>query len=527
MEVGQNLSFKTKLIGLCLLMSGVSVLIGVISYQGIQRVQQSYTKITEGSMPNQNLLNNMYLSYKSVRINLRTLGLPGLSRAEGERISILVTKNIEEYEVIDKAYNDIPFVEGEQALYDIIKKDWLAFKAIGLKALDLYKTGKPEDQEALLKIFNGDCPKQAEMFDAAMTNIKDFHFKNSTKFVAESKQISESTNLLISIIAIFGVVIGNVIGVLFSSSIAKKISTIGNNLSLGASEVLNTSQKMSTNSESLSQATTEQAASLEETAASLEEITAMISKASESANQAAASSALSQTKAEEGRSAVQKMLSSMEEINKSNQDIESQIEHSNEQMSGIVKVIQEIGNKTKVINEIVFQTKLLSFNASVEAARAGEHGKGFAVVAEEVGNLAQMSGSAAKDISGMLESSVLEVEKIVNDTRSKVEEMIRQGKERVATGVEVANLCAESLNDIVSNVTVVSGLAKEISLASREQSLGVSEINKAMGQLDIVTQQNAATSQIVASAADELNSQAEALKLSVAELTISIEGRAA
>ena len=108
MEVGQNLSFKTKLIGLCLLMSGVSVLIGVISYQGIQRVQQSYTKITEGSMPNQNLLNNMYLSYKSVRINLRTLGLPGLSRAEGERISILVTKNIEEYEVIDKAYNDIP-----------------------------------------------------------------------------------------------------------------------------------------------------------------------------------------------------------------------------------------------------------------------------------------------------------------------------------------------------------------------------------------------------------------------------------
>jgi methyl-accepting chemotaxis protein len=77
----------------------------------------------------------------------------------------------------------------------------------------------------------------------------------------------------------------------------------------------------------------------------------------------------------------------------------NQINYSNEQMSEIVKVIQEIETKTKVINDIVFQTKLLSFNASVEAARAGEQGKGFAVVAEEVGNLAQMSGNAAKEIS--------------------------------------------------------------------------------------------------------------------------------
>jgi methyl-accepting chemotaxis protein len=86
---------------------------------------------------------------------------------------------------------------------------------------------------------------------------------------------------------------------------------------------------------------------------------------------------------------------------------------SNDEISSIVKVIAEIGDKTKVINDIVFQTKLLSFNASVEAARAGEQGKGFAVVAEEVGNLATMSGKAAEEISSMLGDSMGKVELIV------------------------------------------------------------------------------------------------------------------
>lgn len=100
------------------------------------------------------------------------------------------------------------------------------------------------------------------------------------------------------------------------------------------------------------------------------------------------------------------MIHSITEISESNDRIMSQVADGNRKISEIVQVISEIGNKTKVINDIVFQTKLLSFNASVEAARAGEHGKGFAVVAEEVGNLAQMSGNAAKEISDMLNGSV-------------------------------------------------------------------------------------------------------------------------
>lgn len=121
------------------------------------------------------------------------------------------------------------------------------------------------------------------------------------------------------------------------------------------------------------------------------------------------------------------MLNSIDEISQSNDSIADQTRQNNEKINEIVKLISDIGNKTKVINEIVFQTKLLSFNASVEAVRVGEYGKGFAVVAEEVGNLAnKMSGNAAKEISSLLDESQRKTAQIVKETESKVDELIKK-----------------------------------------------------------------------------------------------------
>jgi methyl-accepting chemotaxis protein len=202
----------------------------------------------------------------------------------------------------------------------------------------------------------------------------------------------------------------------------------------------------------------------------------------------------------------------------------TQITESNQKMADVVNVIQEIGSKTKVINDIVFQTKLLSFNASVEAARAGEHGKGFAVVAEEVGNLAQMSGNAAKEITGLLEDSIKKVESLVIETRSKVETLAQQGKQEVDEGVEVAKRCGQVLGNIVTDSTSVASMASEISSASQEQAQGISEINKAMSQLDQVTQQNSAAGEQAARAAEDLSLQAEVLKTAVDQLVFAIKG---
>jgi methyl-accepting chemotaxis protein len=302
--------------------------------------------------------------------------------------------------------------------------------------------------------------------------------------------------------------INNVVKSLFDSSI----------------QVSSAAGQIASSAEELSQATTEQAASLEETAASIEEMNSMVAKNSDNANSTARTSGVSQQKASEGKVVVEKMINSMDEINKSNSMIMDQVNYSNNRIAEIVKVIEEIGNKTKVINDIVFQTKLLSFNASVEAARAGEHGKGFAVVAEEVGNLAAMSGSAAKEITTLLDESIHKVNEIVSETKTKVEKLIVEGKGIVESGGIVARQCGDVLEEIVTNVASVSHMATEIATASEEQSRGVTEITKAMGQLDQATQQNAATSEECASAAEELSAQAEALKKSVGQLVLTING---
>jgi methyl-accepting chemotaxis protein len=317
---------------------------------------------------------------------------------------------------------------------------------------------------------------------------------------------------------------------LFTFLIAKVINSINASIATLQStseKVAEVATHVSQSSMNVSEAATEQSSSLEETAASLEEISAMISKAAESANSAALSSTESQQKAEEGRVAADQMLTSMVDISQSNDSIVAQINESNQKMGEIVSVIQEIGNKTKVINEIVFQTKLLSFNASVEAARAGEHGKGFAVVAEEVGNLAQMSGNAAKEISDMLDGSISKVDSIVKETRLKVEQLVVQGKAKVESGMSVARQCSEVLNEIVHNVSKVSSLSQEISQASKEQAQGVAEINKAMGQLDTVNQQNTTTSHEASTSAQQLSSEAVMLKGIVENLVFVVQGKKA
>lgn len=351
----------------------------------------------------------------------------------------------------------------------------------------------------------------------------------STKVIHSKKeeQVTKSSKIrwVILIIILISTLVLFASGMYFRRFVIKTIDEVATSLEQSTLQTTAMAEKLSTTSKNLSESTTQQAASIESTASSLEQITHMIAKASDSADSTAKTSTESQQKAEEGRQAVEQMLASINEISQSNDAFMMQVTDSNQQMADIVNVIQEIASKTKVINEIVFQTKLLSFNASVEAARAGEHGKGFSVVAQEVGSLAQMSGNAAKNISDLLQESINKVEKIVNDTRSRVEVLVEQGKEKLETGVNVANQCSNLLNEIVKNVNDVSELAKDISVASKEQSQGVGAINKSMSQLDVVTQKNATTGEEAAEAAQELSAQAEVLKGSVNDLLMTIHGK--
>jgi methyl-accepting chemotaxis protein len=263
----------------------------------------------------------------------------------------------------------------------------------------------------------------------------------------------------------------------------------------------------------LSASTTEQASAIQETSASADEVNAMISRNAANAERSRTMSASSTEAAGRGKSAVAEMMKSIEEIHVSNREITREIEESNQKIAEIVKVIKDIGAKTKIINDIVFQTKLLSFNASVEAARAGEHGKGFAVVAEEVGNLARMSGNAAREISEILDSSITRVQNIVADTGTKVSGLMAESSAKIDRGTVTARRCGDVLDELVSSVNQMSSCVSEIANASREQAQGVNEINRAMSQLDALMQTNLSSTQSAAQLAHKLKAQSSRLAI--------------
>ena len=183
-----------------------------------------------------------------------------------------------------------------------------------------------------------------------------------------------------------------------------------------------------------------------------------------------------------------------------------------------------IAEKTKVINEIVFQTKLLSFNASVEAARAGEHGKGFAVVAEEVGSLAKMSGDAANEINEMLDRSIKTVNEVTEESKKKIEEIIQTGSVKVDKGVEISQACREILTEVMNNVDAVSQLMADISSATAEQADGVKNIADAMAEIDRGTNENAESANRTSQNASDLTEQVRLLEQNVDALEGELEG---
>lgn len=318
--------------------------------------------------------------------------------------------------------------------------------------------------------------------------------------------------LLASLIACTGV------GIWIARGLIRSLRGVSAQLGSGAQELGSAVEALSGDSQSLAGASTQQAAALQQTSAAVEEISSMVKMSSEVAKKAEDLTIESKKQAEEGGVIVTKAIEAMGVIRDSNAKLSGQVNHSNARISEIVKVIEEIGAKTMVINDIVFQTRLLSFNASVEAARAGEHGKGFAVVAEEVGNLARMSGDAAKEITNLLEKSTSSVRDVVSETKSKVGALIEVAQDAVASGDSIVQECGVVLSKIVQGSSSVQEMVSNIAQASLEQSRGVIEISKAVQELDNVTQTNSMAAKSCAESSQNIAVQVTALRGSSSEL---------
>ena len=248
-----------------------------------------------------------------------------------------------------------------------------------------------------------------------------------------------------------------------------KIAQTVTEISETAVSISSSASEISRGNVDLSSRTEQQASSLEETASSMEELTSTVRQNSDNAAQANQLASSAREQAEKGGSVIREAIEAMTAISTASK-----------------KVADIIG----VIDEIAFQTNLLALNAAVEAARAGEQGRGFAVVASEVRNLAQRSAGAAK-----------EIKELINDSGEKVKE-----------GSMLVDESGRTLEDIVAGAKKVGDIISEIAAAGAEQTSGISQVNLAVGQMDDMTQQNAALVEQAAAASESLDEQGKVLQ---------------
>ncbi|MDD2652550.1 MAG: methyl-accepting chemotaxis protein [Sulfurimonas sp.] len=482
----ENMLLKSKLM---LLTSVLMIALAVIGFLGYKAVNAWEVDVVElGEVRANSLVSVGTIRYGvllfAIQVN-RSTGLKGdpEMKTKMQNVSEVMQKG---FNIIDEGLNSYKKVMpvGEEADawqkfvtdYEQWRKRNEIYKADVIDGL--IKSSDAEQNEILFGKMADHLKNITALRISMENNMQKLYMvnkENMAKTSENAKKQSSSYRELSMLIVIISILSSIVLAAIIIRSITRSITTSVTFIRDGAAQITSASSQVAASSSSLAQGASEQAASVEQVSATLEESTAINTLNTDNAMQADILAKNANDSARAGYEKGEQLAGSMHAITESATKI-----------SGIIKAI----------DQIAFQTNLLALNAAVEAARAGEHGLGFAVVADEVRNLAQRAASAAKETSLIIEEVLLQIKE----------------------GNQIAHATHTSFKEIVEQSKKVSDLIGEISIAGKEQSEGMVQINQAMGQVDQVTQQVAANSEEAAAAAEELNAQASSMMEAVSVL---------
>src|SRR5574343_603558 len=495
----------------------LSVLFGGFAVVRLAKVNDASTEITENWLPSVRELGDLLAHVHLTRTQDYQLVV---AQDDKERAAVFqrIDKEREGIQTTQATYKKLISSPEEQAIYDRLEGQLRTYLAGQQKLVEFARGGRSDEMRAELVGESRTAYRSASATLSELIKLNDAGARKASTdadvVYAQSRNMIVGAMVLVVVLgALFAVLIGRSIvnplreavaaaGYIADGDLTQTIrvtrqdetgelltamqrmqealSKLVNTVRQGAESVATASSQIAQGNQDLSSRTEQQASALEETSASMEEMSSTSQQNADNARQASQLAANASGVAVQGGDVVSQVVSTMRDINDSSR-----------------KISDIIG----VIDGIAFQTNILALNAAVEAARAGEQGRGFAVVAGEVRTLASRSAEAAREIKQLIAASV----------------------ERVEQGTAQADEAGATMNQVVSAIQRVTDLMSQISAASHEQSLGVSQVGEAVTQLDQVTQQNAALVEEMASAADSLKTQAQEL---VAEVDVFRLGEA-
>jgi methyl-accepting chemotaxis protein len=456
----KQMSIGAKLTGGFSIMILLMGIIGLSGYLSAGKINQDLDEIYQVRLPSLDFLIEADRDLQQLLVAERSMIFANVKSDVFKKLVNDYEENLKQSDERFNKYKALTTTKEEKELLPKYEKAREGWQAVSRKVVDGRLADTRRGRRLAIDLSLGDAKEKFETMRDYIDQLTNINLKVAEEAHREAGAVYRRTLISLITITCVGLFIGLLLTWTLNRGISLPLKQVISNMDEGADQVSSASGQIASASQTLAEGSSEQAASLEETSSSLEEMATMTRQNADSASQANGLMSEANHVVEKANTAMDGLTASMEDISK-----------ASEETSKIIKTI----------DEIAFQTNLLALNAAVEAARAGEAGAGFAVVADEVRNLALRAADAAKDTADLIEGTV----------------------KKIKAGSQLVNDTNDAFSEVAASTVKVGDLVAEIAAASGEQAQGIDQVNKAVSEMDQLTQQNAANAEESASAADE------------------------
>lgn len=480
----ESFSFKTKM----LLLSGVLALFTVlgsgVGILAMNSLVKDYSPISDEVIPQTQLISNIRGVFREIRIQVRSLAIEDLPQDQADQFAENTLDNVGKLESLLKDYLALPKSPNEEEIARDLEERWNSFKAVGVAILTAYQNGMEKNKKEIVRLILINCPATAGAVQTTLDDILKYQSQKADSFVAAAKTQEKNSLFLSLSIASVSVISALGIGILFGNQVSRRLEKESQLLMTESKNLDVTSEALFAQSQNALSTTKSTTAALTSAASAVEQIRTIAEKNSDYTMSSSQEAQNSLNLAAKGKTNLEELRTKYSELETQISDLAKTNQSSVDELFLISSSIKEIQSKVSVINEIVFQTKLLSFNASVEAARAGEAGKGFSVVAEEVGQLAKMSGDAAVEIFRLISESSQKVESISKTSQEKSKQIVDKVNFLSESSRKSLEHTVQAFDTLEKDVQKITARLNEIARGTEEQTKGINEVSTTIARLE-------------------------------------------